>query len=190
MKDKEQCEMLVYHTGYQVIEKPDVHYGRKNADFGQGFYVSSSRDFSARWIHPRRGSRIFINSYRLFLSGLRVRTLDRDEEWFRYLFANRHHLPDVYDEDVIRGPIANDTIFDTLGIITSGQLADEDALKLLMVGPAYEQIVLKTEKAAGQLTFLSAEEIPAGEYEEILKVKKAEEDEYLSRFVHVMEKIY
>lgn len=32
--------MLLYHTGYQEIREPDIHHGRKNADFGQGFYLT------------------------------------------------------------------------------------------------------------------------------------------------------
>ena len=26
--------LTLYHTGYYVIEEPDIHHGRKNADFG------------------------------------------------------------------------------------------------------------------------------------------------------------
>jgi hypothetical protein len=32
--------MLLYHTGFDEIKHPDIHIGRKNADFGQGFYLS------------------------------------------------------------------------------------------------------------------------------------------------------
>ena len=38
--------MLLYHTGYQEIASPDVHYGRKNADFGQGFYLTANEAFA------------------------------------------------------------------------------------------------------------------------------------------------
>lgn len=27
-------KILLYHASYVVIEKPDIHFGRKNADFG------------------------------------------------------------------------------------------------------------------------------------------------------------
>ena len=47
---------------------------------------------------------------------------------------------------MIIGPIANDTIFDTLGIMTSGYLKTEDAMKLLLIGPEYRQVTIKTEK--------------------------------------------
>ncbi|MBQ3385478.1 MAG: hypothetical protein IJG59_09775 [Erysipelotrichaceae bacterium] len=44
------------------------------------------------------------------------------------MFHNRR-LQDELNADVIIGPIANDTIFDTLGILTSGYLSSEEALK-------------------------------------------------------------
>jgi len=46
-----------------------------------------------------------------------------------------------------------------MGIITSGFLRMEDALKLLMIGPEYTQVAVKTEKAAGQLRWIGSEKI-------------------------------
>ena len=45
--------MKLYHTGTLVIHEPDVHYGRKNADFGQGFYLTPDREFACRWAGGR-----------------------------------------------------------------------------------------------------------------------------------------
>ena len=30
--------LSLFHTGFQIVEKPDIHRGRKNADFGQRLY--------------------------------------------------------------------------------------------------------------------------------------------------------
>ena len=61
--------------------------------------------------------------YELEVENLKVRHLQRDEEWFEYIFSNRRgKLDSLMDYDVIIGPIANDTIFNTFGIITSGFL--------------------------------------------------------------------
>ena len=38
--------MQLYHTGFQEIRTPDVHHGRKNADFGQGFYLTADAAFA------------------------------------------------------------------------------------------------------------------------------------------------
>lgn len=47
--------MILYHTSYQEIRLPDVHFGRTNADFGQGFYLSDNEEFSRRWARSRPG---------------------------------------------------------------------------------------------------------------------------------------
>ena len=61
------------------------------------------------------------------------------------------------------GPIANDTIFDTLGIISSGFLKPEGALKLLMIGPEYTQVVIKTQQAADKLRWVGAKRVVRSE---------------------------
>ena len=85
-----------------------------------------------------------------------VYTFTRDVNWFQYIFNNRR-MRDSLTADVVIGPIANDTIFDTLGIISSGYLQPEDAVKLLMIGPEYTQVAIKTEKALKQLRFVRSE---------------------------------
>lgn len=169
--------MRLYHASKEEIRKPDVHFGRKNADFGQGFYLSPDMEFARRW----SGEGFLINVYELELQGLRVRELRRNEEWFSYIFQNRR-TRDTLEADVIIGPIANDTLYDTLGIISSGFLDPEDALELLMIGPAYTQVALKTPEAAACLTWLGAEKVqnPA-KYREKLRQEETAYQEELSR---------
>ena len=159
--------MKLYHASQTEIREPDVHLGRKNADFGPGFYLTPDLDFACRW-----GSEgAVINEYELDLSGLQVHSFHRTVEWVAYIFRNRRGK-DTMSADVVDGPIANDTIFDTLGIISSGFLSPEDALKLLQIGPEYRQIALKTNRAASQLRWKKkkkriARDDPAVEKEQI-----------------------
>lgn len=44
---EEKKIIRLYHAGNLVIENPDVHYSRKNADFGQGFYNRMMKNFPA-----------------------------------------------------------------------------------------------------------------------------------------------
>lgn len=173
--------MKLYHTGPLEIRQPDVHYGRKNADFGQGFYLTPDQDFTWRWA----ASGAVVNEYEMDLSGLRVHQFTRTEEWFQYIFHNRHGKDSLPDFDVLIGPIANDTIFDTMGIITSGFLQPQEALQLLLVGPEYTQIALKTEKAAAQLHWLSATEVV--QTEAPAAALAAEKEEYQQLFAQAME---
>lgn len=172
--------MILYHTSDREIRDPDITKGRKNADFGGGFYLTPDRKFTYRWAR----SNAVVNIYEFDDRDLDVRRFTRNLEWFEYIFSNRR-FKDSIEADVITGPIANDTIFDTLGIITSGYLKPEDALSLLAVGPEYIQVAIKTQRALSNLKWISSERIERGDPE----YYKKEQDEYLRRFAEVFEYI-
>ena len=172
--------LTLYHTSDCEIKDPDIHYGRKNADFGPGFYLTPDKDFTYRWA----GKNAVVNIYELDESGLDMHTFIRDAEWFEYIFNNRR-LKDALSSDVIVGPIANDTLFDTLGIISSGYLSTEEALKLLKIGPEFIQVVIKTEKAAAKLRFLGSERIEKIDP----SAMKAEQEAFLEAFAKELENI-
>lgn len=184
------AKIQVYHAGFQEIRRPDIHHGRKNADFGQGFYLTSEREFSERWAKIRQGNDSYINCYELDLDGLRVRSFERDVDWFDYIYSNRRMMPDSLEgTDVVAGPIANDIIYDVLGITTSGFLTREQSLKLFLIGPVYRQIALKTEKAADHLRFLSSEIVPPERILSYREIIRAEEKEYQELFANKLSEI-
>ncbi len=172
--------MILYHTSDREIRNPDIHHGRKNADFGCGFYLTPDRDFSCRWA----GDNAVVNEYELDEAGLEIHRFTRSPEWFQYIFNNRR-AKDSLSADVVIGPIANDTIFDTLGIMSSGYLKPENALKLLMIGPEYTQVAIKTEKAAEQLCFIRSDRIERMDGEQ----QKSEQDAYQEAFALEMGRI-
>jgi len=179
--------VLLYHTGFDIIKKPDVRHGRGNADFGQGFYLTANVEFARRWARERKGCQTVVNTYDLDPDGLTVQRFQRDEQWFRYIFGNRSGRPDTVSADVVIGPVANDTIYDTFGIITSGFLAPSDAMKLLMIGPEYQQIALKTERAAEHLRWISAEVLSPEEMAGYRSAVAAEEEAYQILFARTLE---
>ena len=171
-------EHLLYHAGFQIIEHPDLKIGRKNADFGQGFYLSDKEAFSKRWARTRKDQITYLNRYAMDYTNLSIKYFERNEEWYDYIRQNRSGCPDsLASYDIIIGPIANDTIYNLAGITTSGFLDKEKALGILMIGPEYKQITIKTEKAANALQFIDAVEITKEEigiYREL--VSKEEQD--------------
>lgn len=172
--------MKLFHTGTSEIREPDITHGRKNADFGQGFYLSPDMDFAYRWA----AADSVINEYELDEEGLQIHRFGRDTDWFEYIFNNRRGN-DTSDADIVIGPIANDTIFETFGVITSGFLSSGDAIKLLMVGPEYTQVALKTEKAARKLRWIRSERITRlGD-----EPKKAEQEAFDEAFGTVLRQI-
>ena len=129
--------MLLYHTGPVEIRRPDIRYGRKNADFGQGFYMTPNRDFAEKWV--KTGSAC-MNTYELNTEGLRVHRFWRDEEWFHYLSANRAGKPDsMPDADVIIGPIGIIIADAMLGEITAtmaSAVARSRAKRRMIISPS------------------------------------------------------
>ena len=180
----------VFHAGEEEIRKPDVFHGRKNADFGQGFYLSPQEAFVRRWAHEGKDGRAVFNVYELETEGLQVRRLNRDAEWFDVIDDNRHMRGDRFrDWDVVVGPIANDTIYDVMGITTSGLLRRDQSLALLLEGPAYEQIVLKSPRAAQQLRFLGSEVLSREEIETYRATVHEEEKAYQEVFARTLERV-
>lgn len=179
--------LRLFHTGFQVIEKPDIKIGRANADFGQGFYLSNDEEFSRRWARDLKGETTYLNVYDLDTDGLQLKHFTRGEDWFEYIFANRGNRADSHaDFDVIIGPIANDTIYDVLGITTSGILPKSKSLAVLNIGHAYEQAVIKSEKALSQLAFIRADVITPEEIERYRETVQAEEEQFQEEFVQIL----
>ena len=137
-------------------------------------------EFTYRWAGPDA----VVNEYEFDETGLLIHRFERDEDWFRYIFYNRR-ARDGLTADVVIGPIANDTIFDTLGIISSGYLKPEDAMKLLMIGPKYTQVAIKTEKAVKQLRWVRAEAVTKLD----ATLRRAEQEAFDLAFAEVLQEI-
>ena len=178
----------LFHTGYAEIREADIRYGRKNADFGQGFCLSDSDEFVGKWMRERKAAVIHVNTYELNLAGLQVLRFTRDEDWLDYILRNRASYADSHSEaDVVIGPIANDTIYDTLGILTSGVLTREQSLELLRIGPAFEQTVVKTEKAAEQHKWRSVSTLAPGAAAQFRERVRQEEADYQMLLAEALE---
>ncbi|MBQ7688648.1 MAG: DUF3990 domain-containing protein [Clostridia bacterium] len=179
--------LTLFHTGFSEIRTPDLTVGRQNADFGQGFYLSDDEEFSRRWARTRRGMETYLNRYELDTTGLLIKRFSRNEAWFDYIFSNRMGKEDALSAcDVIIGPIANDTLYDTWGVLTSGLIDRKTAIALLSVGPAYAQTVLKTEKAAAALRYTGAQILPPEEIEAYREIVRREEAVFQETFARII----
>ncbi|MBO5521023.1 MAG: hypothetical protein J5973_05045 [Eubacterium sp.] len=85
------------------------------------------------------------------------------------------------------GPIANDTLYDTFGVFTSGLLEKNRVLQLLLAGPSYEQIVIKTDRARGQLCWIESEKLSADMVSEYRKIVKQEESAYQEAIARILD---
>ena len=179
--------MKLYHSSFSIITDPDLKHGRVNADFGQGFYLSPDKEFVLRWSKRHYGKKTYINEYELDTENLDIWTFVRDTKWLSYILHNRSRLPDSLKTcDAILGPIANDTIYDTWGIISSGLFPEEETLQL---GPEYKQLVVKSEKALKQLKWIDAEELSDDLLSRYKETVRKEEQDYQTAFSKLMEEL-
>ena len=183
---KGENTMIIFHAGELEIREPDLKHGRKNADFGQGFYTTPDEEFAARWARAGKGTEPCVNMYELDTEELRVKLFTRDEEWARYIYSNRRAQDTLPDYDVIIGPIANDTLYDVLGLTTSGMLTMDQTLAVLQIGPVYEQVVLKSDKAAANLRWISSRRLRKEETSLYKAIVKREEEEFQKAFAEKM----
>lgn len=166
----------LFHTSYTTIEQPDIKYGRKNADFGQGFYLSDDISFSKRWAYDKN---IYINEYELDDESLKIKYFNRDKDWFDYIYSNRNGHEDIYSEyDLIVGPVANDILYNTYGILTSGIFDNDKCFELLSIGPTYKQIVIKSNKALEQLKYKTIHIQKEDEIKKYRSIVQKEEENY------------
>ncbi len=152
--------------------------------------MTDSLDFAVKWSRPRKGRTIHINCYELDTEELNVLNLERDEKWFEYIHSNRHFMPNLFPEaDVIIGPISNDTIFDTMGILTSGHLSKAEVLPLMKIGPDYSQTVLKTDKASERLKWMKTFTLSDDEASKYDANRRKEGTEYHLRLSETMDNL-
>ena len=109
---------------------------------GVEVHLTPDREFAYRWAYED----YVVNEYELDLTGLDVIGFSREADWFDYIFRNRR-TEDTLAADVVTGPVANDTLYNTFGIISSGLLKPADALALLRIGPEFTQTAVKSLKA-------------------------------------------
>ena len=95
----------VYHGTIETVENPICAFGRKNLDFGQGFYVTDIREQAVKWavlIAQKRKEHPVINRYLLdkeaLLKEARCKVFESyNAEWLEFIVASRKGLnPSVY----------------------------------------------------------------------------------------------
>ena len=177
------ASMILYHASAEPVLEPNPFHGRKNADIGQGFYLSPDEEFSTLW--AKEGWHI--NVYEFRDDGLRSERLEIDERWFDIVFQNRNFARDaLLDTDVVIAPIANDTLFDLVGILTSGFVPRKTCLEILSLEPRFTQIVLKSEKAIKNLKFLESRIVTKDEAGDSKAKAKALSDEFLVKAIKAL----
>lgn len=161
-------EIIVYHGGTEKVAFPVCKFGRRNLDFGQGFYVTDLRKQAVDWatqVADRRNLPPIINRYRLnrdaILAEARCKIFEAyDRDWLLFIVASRRGEPVTDSYDYIEGGVANDRVVDTVNLYMAG-LMDEDTalLRLSQHQPNNQMCLLSQEITDKYLVFDETEAI-------------------------------
>jgi len=164
MGGEEMTDIIVYHGGTEIVEHPLCDYGRKNLDFGHGFYVTDIRKQASDWALQtanRRKVLPVLNRYRLqkealLLSSARCKIFKAyDKDWLEFIVASRRglHIADQYD--YIEGGVANDRVIDTIEVFMAGQIEEDKALGELSKHQPNNQICILKQSIIDNHLFFS-----------------------------------
>lgn len=77
-----------------------------------------------------------------------------NEAWLDFVSDNRRGMYFREKYDLIYGPVANDDVYTTFMLYTTGVLTKAQTLEALKIKKLYNQLVLGSEKALSYLRFL------------------------------------
>ena len=169
--------MIIYHGSPQIIETPWLEKGKFYNDYGQGFYCTEHLELAKEWACTENKSG-FANVYDLNLDGLKVLRLSESTycvfHWLALLMEHRkfsmnapimkqganwlreHFLLDISSYDVIIGYRGDDSYFSFAKAFVKNTITVEQLSRAMCLGALGEQVVLKSEKAFGQLEYQKA----------------------------------
>ena len=178
--------MKLYHGSTVAVRKPSLRPGRQNADFGKGFYVTSSLQQARSYVPAsvRKAKRRGIISENMKEAdgmvsifkwqpnpNLFIHIFDEaDEEWLHFTACNRSNelFPDLRRKyasvDIIGGKVADDQTAITLNNYVAGtygvpgtEKADRTTIELLETERLKDQFCFRTIDAILSLQFVRSE---------------------------------
>lgn len=197
--------ITLYHGSQQVIEQPVFGQGKKNNDFGLGFYCTASNDLAKEWaVSSLRNG--FSNRYTLDTEYLNILNLNSPDytilNWIAVLVEHRlfsiktpvarrakRYLIDnfginVNAFDMITGYRADDSYFDYAESFLNNGISVEQLARAMRLGKLGEQIVLKSQFAFSRLKF---EGFDIAEKDHYYVLRKARDDEANRLFTDMLE---
>ena len=149
--------ITLYHGTDVIVNKPLAKYGRKNLDFGPGFYLTSIRTQAEDWaeiVASRRGRNInpVLNIYHFDeeqakTDGVRKKVFPAyNLEWLDYVVDCRQGKDISADYDVVEGGVANDNVIDTVEDYEKGIITAEQALGQLQYKKVNHQLCILNQE--------------------------------------------
>ena len=153
--------MIIYHGSNVTVEEPKILTPNRYLDFGAGFYITTNYDqalnFAGKVTMRKKCGRSTVNIYELDESIFeKVNVLNfesADEAWLDFVSDNRSGIDRTAGYDLICGPVANDDVYQTFILYSTGVYTKEQTIEALKIKKLYNQYVFTTDRALSFLTF-------------------------------------
>lgn len=160
----------LYHGSYMSVPAPLTGVGRRELDFGPGFYVTVLRDQAERWARRvcviRALDTPTISTYEfdetLLLADVRrLRFESYDQQWLDFIVSSRRGEEPWKDYDIIEGGVANDQVIDTVEDYYAGRITAEQAIGQLRFAKPTHQMCISSQAIVDRcMRFVSTEPVP------------------------------
>lgn len=165
-KEELTKEILLFHGAKStIIGNIDINKGRKNNDFGQGFYCGESYEQSASFVENFENSSVYYFS--LDVTGLRSLKYAVDRDWMLTIAYFRGILNEYKDSivmknlisrlegvDYVVAPIADNKMFRIIDSFINGEITDEQCKHCLAATNLGFQYILLNDNAISRLKML------------------------------------
>ena len=197
--------ITIYHGSKQIVEVPTFGSGRKNNDFGLGFYCTESNDLAKEWAVSSLSDG-FANRYTLDTEHLNILNLNSPDHtilnWIAVLVEHRlfsiktpiarrakQYLIErfginVSAYDLIIGYRADDSYFDFAEAFLNNAITVEQLSRAMRLGKLGEQIVLKSQFAFSKIRY---EGFEVAEKKRFYVLRKARNDEANQTYLDILE---
>lgn len=149
--------ITLYHGTYLSVPEPLAKIGRKNLDFGPGFYLTKIESQAKDWaiiIASRKGreTKAVVNVYHFNIESaeadnIRIKRFDTyNIEWLNYVVDCRKGKDISPDYDIVEGGVANDNVIDTVEDYEKGIITAEQALGQLRYKKVNHQICILNQE--------------------------------------------
>lgn len=163
--------MKLYHGSNVIVEKPELIIQNRLLDFGFGFYTTTNKEqavsFATKVYMRRKAGNIIVNIYDFdkdtaFKELKALNFSFPNESWLDFVAQNRSGTYNGEIYDLVYGPVANDDIYQTFLLYTSGVLSKEQTLQALKIKTVYNQIVFSTSASISYLKYVGTLNLEEG----------------------------
>ncbi len=197
--------ITIYHGSDKIVEQPTFGEGKKNNDFGLGFYCTASEDLAKEWaVSSLRDG--FSNRYTLDTEYLNILNLNSPDytilNWIAVLVEHRlfsiktpvarrakRYLIDNFGVnvnafDLITGSRADDSYFDYAESFLNNGISVEQLARAMRLGKLGEQIVIKSKFAFSMLKYGGFD---VASKEQYYVLRKSRDDEANQLYLEMLE---